>query len=130
MIGLKAKLIAGAVLLALLTWSVIVVLGWRADAALKDKAVADLAAYGAAVEAREKEAAEERTRAQKRSEALSITLANVSADLEALRANPVVSIKWRTKEGEPCPVANIDGDWFRVRREAYDIASRAMQPAD
>ncbi len=103
---------------------------WRQGYKERDKAVADLAAYGAAVEAREKEAAEARVRDEARRTALSLRLENVSTELEALRANPIVSIQWRTKAGEPCPAASISADWFRVRREAYDVATRAVSATD
>lgn len=129
MIGLKLKIIAAAVVLALIGLLAWRINAWRNGYLERDQAVADLAAYEAAVATREKEASEERARAALRSAELSGRLAKAEGDLNDLRANPVVSVQWRTKPGEPCPRAAISDDWFRVRHEAYRIASDTVQPA-
>lgn len=120
---------AAAIAAGLLLWRVT---AWRAGYLERDKAVADLAAYGDAVAARGKAAAAERENAGKRSELLAIRLANADAELERLRTHPITSVVYREKPAKDgkCDDPRIGPEWFGVWDDAADIATRAVHASD
>jgi hypothetical protein len=127
---LKAGLSLPALLaLGFLLWRVNV---WRDGYLERDKAVADLAAYGAAVEARDEQAAKDRAEDESRRERLSLKLEGVSAELADLKSNPITRVVTREKivNGVSCPDPRIGPDWFRVRNAAQAIADSAVSGAD
>lgn len=135
MIGLRAipwRLIGfGAIALAvgLLLWRVGV---WRTGYLERDKAVADLAAYGDAVAAREKQEAKDREDAAARSATLALTVETARATIELLRANPIQSVVYVDKPAKDgkCADPRVGPDWIRVYNETADAASRAVSRPD
>lgn len=132
MFGLTAipwKLIGigiAALALALFVWRIN---AWHNGYKERDKAVADLAAYGEAVKAKEARMSKDRAEDESRRAALSLRLANVSTELESLRLNPPkASVVYREKPAKNgvCDNPRIGPDWFGVYNQAADTASRAV----
>lgn len=116
---------AAALAVGLLLWRVT---AWRAGYLERDKAVADLAAYGDAVAARDAAAATEREAAGKRSEELALRLANADGEIERLRSHPITSVVYREKPAKDgkCDDPRVGPEWFGVWNDAADIATRAV----
>lgn len=132
MFGLKAKLIAAAVVLIALGALAWRINAWRNGYLERDQAVADLAAYEAAVAAREKEASEERARAALRSAELSAVLAKTETELADLRSNPITRVVTRERiiNGVSCPDPRLGPDVARMWNQQADAASRAVLASD
>lgn len=122
-------IVAAAAAIGLLLWRVG---AWREGYLERDQAVADLAAYGDAVAARDAHAAKDREDDGKRREALALALETARAEIEDLSKHPIVSVVYRDKvvNGHSCPDPRVGPDWIRLHNETADVATRAVSRPD
>lgn len=132
MIGWQVKAIAAAVVLIALGALAWRINAWRNGYLERDQAVADLAAYEAAVATREKEASEERARAALRAAELSAVLARTETELADLRSNPITRVVTRERiiNGVSCPDPRLGPDVARMWNQQADAATRAVLATD
>lgn len=120
----------GLVLLAI-AFAGLKVNAWRNRAHEADRIEQEHRQYVADVAARDAKAAEAKEADERRRERLEITLANLSAELEGLRARPITSVVYREKpavDGK-CASPRIGPEWVGVWNDAAGAATRAVSAA-